>query len=351
MPLENLSISRVCLHEVHRRADDRTIVAPTLSSALLTLDARASGALHSRVVSAFRSDAKCMEMDIARHDAVSVIAFGADLITADDSRFVDVSKAIARLLADAQKSRQYPGGLVVIFDGTVGHPAKKFFAVMKAELHDGFIKQANLRATFTDSLFLSPKTKLYKIGLFVLDSPSQRPLPKGWTATVYDSQLTAGQRDSIALYFHDGFLGLKFPENSAQRTKQFFQKTRDFISSAPVLQEEKVDLYNSLYAYLKTDQSPSIQVGHFADTYMQPAMAQNYRDYMRRERFTDRPIPKDLAEVGGSLRLRRLRFANRITLIGPSEALSENVTVEALPPDGGVERTQIIVRGGLERQE
>ena len=238
-----------------------------------------------------------------------------------------------------------------MFDGTVGHPATPYFRIMKAELHEGFLKQADLQATFVDSLFLSPKTKLYKIGLFVAHPGPRRDLPDGGTVTVYDSQLTAAQRDGAALYFHERFLGLVTPENSAHRTKQFFQKTREFIASAQMPMEQKVDLYNGLYTYMKVDRSPTIQVGTFADSYLPDGLGRDYRQFMHRERFPERAIQKDLSEVAGSLRMRKFRFPQRITLSGPPDAISDLVVVEGVEaPDGG-SWTRITVRGQIEGQE
>lgn len=241
---------------------------------------------------------------------------------------------------------------MVAFDGTVGHPSKPFFGVMKAELHEGFLKTNNLQAQFVSDLFLSPKTKLYKIGLFEQKSVGQQ-LPDGWHATVYDSAMTASQRDNAALYFHGRFLGLELPENNAQRVRQFFEKTKEFIRSAPVSEQERVDLYNSLYTYLKVDKSPTIQTTKFAENYFSEDLADSYLEQMKADKFPDGAIEKDLSEVSGSLRLRRLRFPNRITLSGPPEALDELVKVESISSDGvaGDQWTRITVRGPLESQE
>lgn len=351
MPLENLTINRACLHEVHRRADDRNVVRPTYSDELLELDARGRSVFESRVVQAFRSDAKCMQMAINSHDEGSVAALGAAIVAADDEDFVRHSRAFADLLAGAQTSRGYPGGLVVVFDGTVGHPARRFFGVMKAEMHDAFLKGANLRATFVDSVFLSPKTKLYKIGLFIAGAQPPEPLPAGWSAIVYDSQLTATERDGAALYFHESFLGLRFPENSAHQTKHFYQKTREFIASAPVAEEERVGMYNSLYTYLKLDRSPTLQVGTFAETYMSEEVGEQYRRHMRRERFPEGAVEKDISEIAGKLRMRKLRFGNRITLSGPAEAIADLVDVETIEGAGGARWTRLTVHGEIESQE
>lgn len=351
MILENLVIRRVCLHEVYKRTEERTVAVPSYGAGLLELDDRGRAAFTSRVLAAFRADAQCMEMTIARAARGSVSAVGAELVAMEAPEFVAQSRAVADLLAAAQVSRQIPGGLVVVFDGTVGHPATRFFGIMKAELHEGFLRGANLQATFVDSLFLSPKTKLYKIGLFVAEAAGIPPMPEGWAATVYDSQLTSAQRDGAATYFHSVFLGLDIPENNAQRVKQFWQKTRDYINSAPVDQERRVDLYNSLYSYLKVDQTPTIQVGQFADRFLEPELRDEYREHMARERFPIRAIGKDLSEIAGSLRLRRFRFPNSIQLSGPPEAIRELVDVSEVEGDDGARWTQITVRGMIQSQD
>lgn len=290
-------------------------------------------------------------MDIAEHGVGSVSALGAAITEATDAEFVNDSRQFAHLLAGAQTSRQYPGGLVVVFDGTVGHPATRFFGVMKAEMHEAFLKRANLQATFVDSVFLSPKTKLYKIGLFVANDIPARALPGGWIAMVYDSQLTASERDGAALYFHGSFLGLAFPQNSAYSTKKFYEITREFIGSAAIPEEEKVDLYNSLYTYLKLDRSPTLQTGLFAETYMEDALADQYRQHMQRERFPDIALAKDISEIAGRMRTRKLRFRDQITLSGPAQAIAEFVEVDTVDAPGGGVWTRITVHGRLESQQ
>jgi 37-kD nucleoid-associated bacterial protein len=351
MTLENLTIGRICLHEVYRRSDERTIVPPAYGTGLLHLEGKARDAFNGRVLAAFRSDAKCMEMAIARHGPGSAANVGVALLSSNDAQFIQDSRALADLLAGAQISRAIPGGVVAVFDGTVGHPARRFFGLMKAELHEGFLKQQNLQATFVDSLFLSPKTKLYKIGLFVENQSHKPRLPDDYSATVYDSQLTSAQRESAALYFHDTFLGLEITADAAYQVRQFFENTKEFISTAPVDDEQKVDLYNSLYTYLKVDQSPTVQVGEFADSYMTPELGEAYRLRMRKNGVPTLAIPKDLKEVAGRLRLRRLRFPRRIMLSGPPEAMSELVRIEAIDGDSGTKWTRITVRAQIEDQE
>ncbi|MEK1903835.1 MAG: hypothetical protein AAAB19_30120, partial [Rhizobium sp.] len=130
MPLQNLTVNRICLHEVHKRSDVGAVVQPTFGSELLDLRDAAMEAFRSRVIAAFKSSSQCMEMTIRAHGNGSVISNGLQLLQASDEEFIEVSKLFADALAGAQTSRQMPGGLVVIFDGTLGSPATQFFGVM-----------------------------------------------------------------------------------------------------------------------------------------------------------------------------------------------------------------------------
>lgn len=351
MALPNLTIRRICLHEVQKRNEDKQPLPVTYAPGLLNLEGRAMAAFASRVHSAYRSDAQCMEMAIANHAQGSVAQLGTALVASNDVDFVQQSRAFADLLNQHQHSRSIPGGLVVVFDGTAGNPATPFFAVMKAEMHEGFLRGANLTAEFVDSLFLSPKNKLYKIGLFHAKSEPAGAMPSEWTAILYDKQMTAANRDGAASYFHGSFLGLAIPENSAQKVKTFFDKTQEFIRESNITQEQKTDLYNGLFTYLKVDQSPNIQVGTFAERFMTEELGEGYRAHMRRARFPTEAIAKDISEISGRLRLRRFRFPSSIVLSGPPEAISDLVTVKAVEGENGENWTVITVRAPLEAQE
>lgn len=345
-------IGRVCLHEAHRLADNGSVVPPTYGTGLLQLTADADEAFRARVVAAFRSNAQCMEMSIRQHAAGSVVSIGSTLHGLSDSEFVHTSRQFADALSSSQSSRTIPGGLVVVFDGTVGYPSSRFFAVMKAELHEGFLKTNDLQARFVSNLFLSPKQKLYKIGLFISDATTPRPpLPAGWTASVYDSAMKASQRDAAATYFYSTFLGLDIPDNAAHQVRKFFDSTKTFISSADIDPEDKVDLYNSLYSYLKVDQGNTVQVSEFSDRFMQPEVADEYKRHMQRAHFPVSAIQKDLSEVKGVLKLRRMRFPRSITLSGPPDAMKELVSFAPIEMDGGEKGTQITIRGQIESQE
>ena len=121
--------------------------------------------------------------------------------------------------------RTIPGGMVVVFTGTIGHPEQRYLGCIKAEPHDGFTLRRNaaqLTLELLKDLFLTPKAKLYKIGMFVEPLKDNSPVQHdeqgcfGFSACVYDSLMTTSNRDAAAQYFYEGFLGCAFPENAAR---------------------------------------------------------------------------------------------------------------------------------------
>lgn len=351
MALLNLAVGRICLHEIQKRNDERQALPVTYGPKLLALTGKPLQAFEKRIYAAFGSDAQCMDMTIASYGAGSAALLGSELVKATDAEFVTKSRAFADSLNLHQQSRSIPGGLVVVFDGTVGNPALPFFGIMKAEMHEGFVRGQNLSAEFVESLFLSPGNKLYKIGLFRAKAEPAAALPGGWSATLYDRQMSALNREGAAGYFHGNFLGLEIPKDSAFQVRKFWEETRAFIKQCDMDEEGKIDLYNGLNTYLKVDQAQEIQVSEFAQRFMGDDLGDAYVAHMRRVRIPETAIAKDLSEVKGRLRTRRFRFPGKIVLSGPPEAITDLVTVERVDGEDGQSWTKITVRGELESQE
>lgn len=353
MELINLEIGRVVIHEVFQRADDRTKIEPKFGEAIEVLDVEATDALRNRIVAAVASPSRCIQMSIEKFGAGSMNAVAKGLIDADDAMFIQLSKSVADLLADAQKYRTIPGGIVVVFTGRAGVPAKRLVGVIKADVYSGFTREEQegvLALKYLKSLLLTAQTKLYKIGLFIETTPSTEPLPAGWDAFIYDETLTLANRYGAAQYFYDGFLGCVFPQSSARQTKQFHDLTKNFIRSMAVPEEDKVTLHNALVTYLKADQSPTVSVASFGQTYLQePEIREAYSQFMTESAFPNTAVNKDLADVNSSLRFRRLTFRNQIKVTGPAEGFEDLMTVEVIDgtpagPNGAPRWTRLTVK-------
>ena len=360
MDLVNLQIDRVILHEVFKRTDERLKVEPQYGAGIEALDGPALDALRERIVAAMSRSDRCIEMTISKSEPSSMVAVASTLVNTDEPLYITESRRVADLLAEAQRSRAIPGGIVVVFTGSFGVPVKRLVGVIKAEVHTGF--QRDLRGgrfilKFLDKLLLTPQTKLYKIGLYVEQDPAQPKLAEAWRAFIYDETMTVRDRYGAAQYFYDGFLGLTFPTSSARQTKQFHELTKTFIQSMEIPEEDKVALHNALVTYLKVDQSPTVEVTAFATSYFgDPAIQDSYETFMTGKGFPNTAINKDLADVERSLRLRRLVFRNQVRVTAPADGFDNLIKIEAidgeLNPKGEVPRwTQVTIKDRIATQE
>lgn len=361
MELIDLRLNRVIIHEVFQRTNDRTRVSPQLGTTLEHLDGDAIDALRNRIVSAMASPAKCLQMAIEKAGAGSMFSMAAQLADADEALFIDRSKNVADLLADAQKSRSIPGGILIVFSGSAGVPARRLIGVIKAEVHNGFTREQAggiLTLKFLKNLLLTAQTKLYKIGLFAETAPEAtgEPLSR-WSSYIYDEQLTLSNRNGAAQYFYEGFLGCKFMESSARNTKIFHDLTKKFIQGMDVPETERIVLINALVTYLKADQSPTVSTAAFGEAYLaEDEVRDAYARHMRDADFPVVAVAKDLTDVTTSLRLRKLIFRNQVRLTAPAEGFEDLVTIESVEGDAVAQGvpprwTRITVKADISGQE
>lgn len=364
MPFQNLNINQLIIHEIFKRNDDRTRHDPRYGEQLIQLDVEAKDALQQRITDALGQSSHGLEMTIQDTTNEGLWNLGKQIVELEnnDAQFIQLSQAIAAKLAAAQTTKVVPGGIVVVIGGTSGHPARSFMCVIKAEPHPGFIKREDggqLLLEYLKDLILTPQAKLYKIGAFVQSDPAatgQQPAA-GWRAFLFDDLITRGNRLGAAQYFYETFLGLAFPTNSAFQTKQFHSLTKEFIRTANVDEEKRSDLLNALTTYLKADQTATVQVAAFANTYLDtPELQDTYTNYMVQKEFPQQAIHKDLSEVVSALKQRKIVFGHNIKLIAPTEEFEGYVRLQSIDgePDanGQIPKwTQITVRDRIRDQE
>lgn len=363
MSFENLSISRIIIHEIFARGVDRALVQPSYGAQPLALPPEARDALQARITNALGQSSHGVEMTIQESGIESAWHKAKQIIESqgNDAQFVNTSQSIASKLAVAQSSRTIPGGIVVVIDGTCGNPARSFMCVIKAEPHGGFTKRqtgGQLTLEYLKDLILTPQAKLYKIGAFLRqDTIVAANLTAGWRAFLFDDLITQGNKLSAAQYFYEGFLGLAFPSNSAFQTKQFHSLTKEFIRSANIDSETKIDLLNALTTYLKADQAATIQVEVFSQNYLGDAQLQDaYTTYMQTKDFPTTAIHKDLSEVQSQLKLRKVSFGHDIKFMAPADQFENLVRIEAIDGEpneqGQIPKwTRITVRDHIRDQE
>lgn len=357
MLFENLTVDRLIIHEVHRRLDDRKPVPPTYGGSLVQLEGEAMEFFRERVIAALGSQSQSMELTITPPTAAeSAVEISRDLTAANDEEFVVSSRRFADKLTAVQTSRNLPGGVMVVFNGSAGNPARRIVGVIKAETHSSFRHTPKMQVEYLKDLFMGPQIKLYKIGVFAFSGADlAAALPTGWTATIYDNQMSSTKRDGAAQYFYESFLGCTLPMNSARLTRKFFEGTRDFINRIDVPDEEKADLFTGLYTYLKVDQSPTIELAAFSEKYLGRNLRDDYSMFMGQQGFPANAVAKDISDIQGSLRRRRLTFSRSIQFTAPPDAFDDLVrvqTIEGDPDKDGLKPTwtQITIRDRIRDQ-
>lgn len=355
MSWENLSVRRIIIHEVYPRRDDRSIVPPAYGQQLIALSPGGMAEFSNRVMSVIGSRSQSMEMTIKAPTGASLIEVCRDIAECDNDEFIVMSRRFADMLTNAQLARKLPGGIVVVFDGAVGNDDSRLVGVIKAETHSGFRRTPNFEVQFVNDLFLTPQTKLYKLGIFVRsDDDTTAEFPINWSATVYDNQMSASNRDGAAQYFYESFLGCVLPATGSRMTRKFYEHTKNFIGKMNATPEKKADYIAGLYSYLKVDQSETIDCSTFSNQFFPPETRDSYSGFMLSQEFPMNAIRKDISEISSQLKRRRISFDRNIQLTGPSDAFEKLVTVrdvmievaavgDAAPTEEPA--TEIIIRG------
>lgn len=360
--LDNFSAQRVVLHEVFRRTEKDAVVEPDYNDELEQLEPKALDALHDRVIRAMAHKTKSVPMAITDKKADAMIRYARDIADADEEEFIQLSKEIAAKLAEAQKSKKIPGGVVVTISGTYGVPSKRVVCIIKAEVDSGFTRSkdgADKKLQYLQSLMLTAQTKLYKVGMFIeRESIKDEESPEnGWEAYIYDDALSSSNRDDAAAYFYGHFLGLGFPQTSARQTRIFHQLTKDFIQKMNVDEEEKIGLHNALVAYLKVDQSPTVGIDSFADAYFaDDEVKQAYSDHMTSNGFSTMPVNKDISDIQMRLRFRKITFSSTIKITGPASEIEKLVEFQVVDGQATEENpnpkwTQVLIKDRIANQE
>lgn len=365
MQLLNLVVDRIIIHQVYRRDADGNEITPLQSHEYTNFEQSAMEAFKSRIKDALGDGSKAVQMEIVSQDVNDLPTLVDEMIGQDPDSFAASSYDVAKKLSDAQRSRQIPGGIVVVFSGKQGHPQRRFIGVIKAEVHSGYEKEVNpetkeISLKFVEELLLTPGTRLYKTaGYFekLVCDESCSDLNDKWTVMVSDYQIGKADGKAAAHYFYSEFLGCDYPETSARTTKSFYEETSKFISKMDVSAAEKSDLLNALTTYLKVDTSSTISTIDFASKYFSDVDVQDlYANYMRDSGLPDSAFTKDIEHIEGQLKVRKIKFSSNVKIIAPSDVFEKLVSIESIdgdPDEAGHPAvwTKVVIKDRVTKQE
>jgi len=326
---ENLTIQEIILHKVFAPNGD-TPVPPDTSDNLIELEQKALDKLKERVIDAISKESKCMEMELADSGEDSYFKIACNLLESDSDKFIEVSKLIAEKHTKIHTNRAWPGGILVVLKCTISANSYPCIIVIKAESHEGFVEEddkGKMVMKLLDNLFLTPQTKLYKVGVFVLaGKATDNHNADKFETHVFDATMVKSQ-ETMAKYFYASFLGLRIPESSERTTRDFYEAATTFIDESSIVQSEKIELKNALTVYIKVEKSSTMSVNEFSNKYLEAEMKKPFKDYMQEKGVPDGNFAKNTTLIKGKLRVRKIKFSHGISLSGSSEDIKERVTI------------------------
>lgn len=346
---ENLIIENVIIHQIYKREQLNTIVPPFYNEQCSELGDAALDVLKQRITKAMSHKSHSIQMDIVNEDDASFYKHVVDFFSSDKSidKFIPFSKAITRKLAEAQTSRAYPGGIIVVIKGTVQQINKPFISIIKAEKQNGFTAEetnGKMILKFFNDLLLTPHQKLQKIGFFINNAVEGRKIEKkDIDAFIFDSNTDSSFSASKASYFYNSFLGLNFRRDSDVLTHNFFEATKTFINSLnDIGSNKKIELVTALLSYLKVDVSPFVSAESYAERCFEEAeLRDSYISFIEQKDIPTTNIRKNLSMIGDKLKTRNILFSNSIKLQVPVDEFTDIVHINELE-DG---KTSLIIQG------
>lgn len=349
--LANLKIDKFVIHTVPKRNADRTPCQPIYAKKVINLPPLAAASVQVRITEALGNTSHSIEVAFDDHGVDSFGQIGATLMHSAEAKFLKQSQLLANKLAKAQVNRDLSASKLLVATGRAGAGAKRFLLVIKAEMQDGFAENANNDLEHLTELFLTPSQKLFKMGI-MSEEHAARPEDglynlDNYAARLFDHLLTATETRPAAHYFYSLFMGVEPVVSDKRLTRDFYEKTRSFVNSSQLSQEEKVDLLEALRVDLKS-QNGFIHVKAFADQHMEPKERDEYIAFMRDEGFPRTAVTKDTEFVKARLsRKQRIRFQHGVELTAPADKLYELVNIDKQTAG----KTVITIHGGIESQE
>lgn len=345
-----LSIERIVVHHIPPRADDKSFVAPTCATTLVTLAKPGLDMFAKRITQALGHHSHGVQAQFHNTGAQSFFVNAVDLMDGDDAQFIASSSVVAHDLTRAQQPKNLAASKLIVVSGYTSRSQTPFSAVVKSELQDGLTETSNKGKTSVDYLtdiFFAESQKLYKIGFVQKTSPlGTKAAPEHFAVHLFDHLMTGTETRSAAFYFYSEFLGADVAASDRHRTREFFEKTNEFVQAQSLSTAEKIALGEALRAELRSNRQ-TIGVKRFSDDYLEPALQSKYLAFMAKSNISMHAINKDTEYIKSRLRRRqKIVFTSGVMITTPADKISL-VSVEA-PNDGS---TIVKIHGTVESQE
>lgn len=348
--LQLLTIHRLVIHHINPRAHDKGYVGPTYGAQLVTLPPSGLDMFTKRIAQALGHHSHGIQAQFDKKGPGSFFADAVDLMDGDDTLFMSTSKTVADTLAKAQQSKSLAASKLLIISGHASKQQRAFCAVIKAELQDALAEKVDggkLVVDYLTEIFFAESQKLYKIGFIQkTNALGSKKHSEHFAIHLFDHLMTGTETRGAAFYFYKEFLGAEIASSDRQLTRQFFDKTNDFLKNQNITPAKRIDLGEALRAELRSNDQ-TISVKSFGVKHLDAAMQQHYIDFMGKSNFPTSAITKDTDFIKARLKRRqKVVFTSGVMITTPADNL-KLISIQA-SVDGS---TQVNISGTVASQE
>lgn len=321
-----VKINRIVMHEIIPSPKGQKAATVEYDYSLIEIDDQVEKTLLERLNSALGKESKSFQLEIEQHYNESFYGLANKIKDSNNDDFVEISCSIADLLAASQTKANMPGGFLLIIDCDY-FDTKKLCVVIKAEPQKVITRNkldGKSKLDVLNNVFLSPASKLYKIGILVEDNLEMSEPNKRFECYLFDEQFRSD--GTPASYFYKDFLGFSISKNAKLQTKLFYDKTSDFIQRNINDVQEKANLLKQLNLLFTIDITPIITPKEFSKKYLKDP---NKQDKYFADVVSELPgsFVKDSTLIDSQLSTKKIKFKDNIRIIGPDKSFDQNVRI------------------------
>lgn len=343
MPIINMNIERVIVHEVIRAAELNSR-SGVQSNDIISLDDESRDILTKRILNMLSSGTHCVDLIVEDLSQGSPFNITTCMLDASNSQFIKYSKQLSYLLSSAQTSGTIKPGSGLFIQGTVDYNGNRsrIIAIIKADPDKGLFQNINnnqITLKYVNNILFGASSRLMKIAFFIEENNTnniinshEQPnirVPEDFSIKVFDHQMQNSTNGNVSLYFYKTFLKCNIAENAAVKTKEFYEIAKEFINNN-IPQNERVDLYGDLISYLRSNEA-TISAQTFATNYLKEERQDEFLNNCRDCGIAE-PISKDTQLIKGKLKKQSIKFTSNVTLI--AENVNDSVRNISSTEDG-----------------
>jgi hypothetical protein len=331
MQFGTLFVQRAIIHQIPKvRRADKDKYTPRLSEVPSVLQDRHKLYFRERIVRSLEAQSFDVVYDDQSTSPVPQLVVDF-FVKSEDDLFVEASRQMAIHLYGLQSGISSEGLLAVV-EATIGSGDRmgKCLVVLKLEqdrsiqfteaTHDG-------KATFdveVQEVTLAESTKVFKAALF-----ERAASLDGLRGVMSDNQRNPhGFGGEIAGFYLSDFLGCKQVATADRATKDFLERSQDWINEFVLGEDKKAQYTDALIVELRS-QKGIIDPKEFAEEQLEPEDRDSFTGRFRDDDGRVEPIVKENTLIANRLREVVYVLDNGIRLTGPSDTIVEATTFES----------------------